>query len=228
MVFFYGRFWDSKRNARVCACDVKGCDDFMNRSEEFLNYQLKTNLHIFKWLLIISMIVWGLACYQQKEIKVQKLQQKLLEQRKQIIQLQQEVVKAETVKRIMASYGCRNELIYREIMATWDPVIVAIIIGIESEYRQYAVSSGECYGLMQISWEHGLTDPFDIQTNIRFGAYYLKQQFSQFKTLDGAIWAYNAGPEMVGKFMPEETREYIRRVRTLIEVYHCQESATII
>ncbi len=200
----------------------------MNLSEKFFDDHLKTNLHILKWLLIISLTLLGLSCYQQKEVRIQKLQQKLIEQRKQIIQLQKETVKAVTVKRIMASYGCRNQLIYREIMATWDPVIVAIIIGIESEYQQYAVSPSDCYGLMQISWKHGLADPFDIQTNIRFGAYYLEEQFKQFKTLDEAIWAYNAGPGMVGKFMPEETREYIRRVRMLIAVYYCQESATVI
>lgn len=195
----------------------------MNRSEDFFNAHRKTNLHIFKWLLIISMSVWGLACYQQKEIKVYKLQQRLIEQKKQIIQLQQKSVRAETVKRIMTSYGCRNKLIYKEIMKTWDPPIVAIVIGIESEYRQYARSSSDCCGLMQISREHGLADPFDIQTNIRFGAGYLQEQWNQFKTLEGAIWAYNAGPGRVGKFLPEETRQYIQRVRTLMEVYHDQE-----
>jgi soluble lytic murein transglycosylase-like protein len=195
----------------------------MNRSEKFFNYHLKMNLHIFKWLLIISLILWGLACYQEKEIRVQKLEQKLLKQRNKIIRLQQEVAEAETVKRIMESYGCRNELIYKEIMATWDPVVVAIVIGIESEYRQYARSSSDCCGLMQISREHGLADPFDVQTNIRFGAGYLQEQWNQFKTLEGAIWAYNAGPGRVGKFLPEETRQYIRRVRTLMEAYHDPE-----
>jgi soluble lytic murein transglycosylase-like protein len=195
--------------------------DFMNLSEKFLHDRIKTNLFIFKWLVIIGITLWGLGCYQEQEIMVQKLQQKMMEQRKQMIRLQQEAAKARTVKRIMISYGCRNRLVYREIMSTWDPVMVAVIIGIESEYRQYAVSPCGCYGLMQISREHGLVDPFDIQTNIRFGAYYLKKQFRQFKTLDEAIWAYNAGPGMVGKFLPEETRNYIQRVRMLIEAYHC-------
>ncbi len=199
----------------------------MHQSARFLNYHLKTNLHIFKWLIIISIIIWGLACYQQKEIRVQKLQQLIHQQKKQMNQLQQEVTKVKTVKRIMAFYGCNNELIYREIMKTWDPVMVAVIIGIESEYRQYAISSADCYGLMQISWEHGLTDPFDIRTNIRFGACYLKEQFKQFKTVDGAIWAYNAGPERVGKFMPEETKAYIRRVKVMMEAYRCQELGMI-
>ncbi len=199
----------------------------MNRTERLLNDYLKTKLHILKWLLIISMIIWGLSCYQEKEIRVQKLQQRLDQQKKQMNQLQQEVTKVKTVKRIMASYGCNDEKIYREIMKTWDPVMVAIIIGIESEYRQYAISSADCYGLMQISWEHGLTDPFDIRTNISFGACYLKEQFKQFKTIDGAIWAYNAGPERVGKFMPEETKAYIRRVKVMIDAYHCQELGMI-
>ena len=193
----------------------------MKLQEEFLKDHCKVNLHIFKWLLIISMIVWGLACQQEKDIRVQKLQQELLKQRKQMIRLQQEVAKARAVKRIMASYGCRNELIYREIMATWDPVTVAIIIGIESEYQQYAVSSGSCYGLMQISWKHGLINPFNIQANIRFGANYLKEQFDHFKTLDGAIWAFNAGPAMVGRYLPDETRDYIRKVKMMKEVYRC-------
>lgn len=198
---------------------VKGCDGFMNLPKEGLNYHCKWKLLILKWLIITGVIVWGLGCQFEKDIQIYKLQQELLKQRKQMILLQQEVVKARTVKRIMARYGCRNKLIYREIMATWDPVIIAIIIGIESEYRQFAVSPRDCYGLMQISWNHGLADPFNIQTNIRFGAYYLKEQFNRFKTLDGAIWAYNAGPGMVGKFMPDETRDYILKVKLMKEVY---------
>ena len=98
---------------------------------------------------------------------------------------------------------------------------MAIIIGIESEYRQYAVSPCGSYGLMQISWRHGLADPFDIPTNIRFGANYLRKQWDHFKTLEGAIWAFNAGPGMVGRFMPDETRAYIRKVMMMKQIYHC-------
>ena len=131
-----------------------------------------------------------------------------------------------------------------------DPALVYAVMREESTYQPSAESPAGALGLMQIipptadriaqslgvaSFEQ--ESLFNPDTNIRFGAYYLKDLLGRF---DGssplAIAAYNAGPEAVTEWRTRdgvlahdafvesipygETRRYLRRVLRSYRMYH--------
>jgi len=58
-----------------------------------------------------------------------------------------------------------------------------------------------------------VTDPFDVDQNIRGGLQYLKNLLDRLGRLERALWAYNAGPRAVWEGrLPAETMSYINRV----------------
>ncbi|MEQ1681171.1 MAG: lytic transglycosylase domain-containing protein, partial [Nitrospira sp.] len=123
-----------------------------------------------------------------------------------------------------------------------DPFLVAAIIREESQYDRRAVSRVGAIGLMQVmpatanavAQQHRLPslsreDLFDQETNIRIGARYVEQLFTQFSgNVVQVIAAYNAGPIVVGTWAAtyrgrsedefvelihyQETRQYVKRV----------------
>lgn len=123
-----------------------------------------------------------------------------------------------------------------------DPFLVAAIIREESQYDRKAVSRVGAIGLMQVmpatanavAQQHRLPslsreDLFDQETNIRIGARYVEQLFTQFAgNVVQTIAAYNAGPIVVGTWAAayrgrsedefveliqyQETRQYVKRV----------------
>ena len=123
-----------------------------------------------------------------------------------------------------------------------DPFLVAAIIREESQYDWRAVSRVGAIGLMQVmpatanavAQLHRLPsltreDLFDQETNIRIGARYVEQLFTQFSgNVVQTIAAYNAGPNVVGTWAAtfrgrsedefveliqyQETRQYVKRV----------------
>ena len=123
-----------------------------------------------------------------------------------------------------------------------DPFLVAAIIREESQYDRRAVSRVGAIGLMQVmpatanavAQQHHLPslsreDLFDQETNIRIGARYVEQLFTQFSgNIVQTIAAYNAGPIVVGTWAAtyrgrsedefveliqyQETRQYVKRV----------------
>jgi soluble lytic murein transglycosylase len=123
-----------------------------------------------------------------------------------------------------------------------DPFLVAAIIREESQYDRRAVSRVGAIGLMQVmpatanavAQQHRLPslsreDLFDQETNIRIGARYVEQLFTQFSgNVVQTIAAYNAGPIVVGTWAAtyrgrsedefvelihyQETRQYVKRV----------------
>lgn len=123
-----------------------------------------------------------------------------------------------------------------------DPFLVAAIIREESQYDWRAVSRVGAIGLMQVmpatatavAQQHRLPsltreDLFDQETNIRIGARYVEQLFTQFSgNVVQTIAAYNAGPVVVGAWAATyrgrsedefvelipypETRHYVKRV----------------
>ncbi len=123
-----------------------------------------------------------------------------------------------------------------------DPFLVAAIIREESQYDRRAVSRVGAIGLMQVmpatanavAQQHRLPnlsreDLFDQETNIRIGARYVEQLFTQFAgNVVQTIAAYNAGPIVVGTWAAtyrecsedefvelihyQETRQYVKRV----------------
>ncbi len=123
-----------------------------------------------------------------------------------------------------------------------DPFLVAAIIREESQYDRRAVSRVGAIGLMQVmpatanavAQQHRLPnlsreDLFDQEINIRIGARYVEQLFTQFAgNVVRTIAAYNAGPLVVGSWATtyqgwsedefvelihyQETRNYVKRV----------------
>lgn len=123
-----------------------------------------------------------------------------------------------------------------------DPYLVAAIIREESQYDWRAVSRVGAIGLMQVMPATAnavaqqyrfpnLTreDLFDQEINIRIGARYIEQLFTQFSgNMVQTIAAYNAGPIVVGTWAAnhrgrsedefveliqyQETRQYVKRV----------------
>ena len=123
-----------------------------------------------------------------------------------------------------------------------DPFLVAAIIREESQYDWRAVSRVGAIGLMQVmpatanavAHQHRLPslsreDLFDQEVNIRIGARYVEQLFTQFAgNVVQTIAAYNAGPIVVGTWATtyrgrsedefveliqyQETRQYVKRV----------------
>ena len=129
----------------------------------------------------------------------------------------------------------------RKIMASIDraaaqfglpTALIKAVVKTESNYRVRAVSPAGAKGLMQLmpatARELGVTDPFDIDQNIRGGAQYLRNMLDQF---DGdvhlALSAYNAGPGTVARYAGNvpyaETRAYVQRVLRYAEAFSSPE-----
>lgn len=98
-----------------------------------------------------------------------------------------------------------------------DPNLVRAVIYVESAGDPDAVSVDGAMGLMQLmpvtASDMGVRSPHDPAQNIFGGTRYLKRLLDQFGSPDLALWAYNAGPELVKrKQLPSETRRYIPKV----------------
>ncbi len=102
-----------------------------------------------------------------------------------------------------------------------DPMLVASIISVESNFNSRAISSKSAFGLMQLrpktAANFSVRNLFDPQQNIDAGTRYLKELLDRYgQNLPLALAAYNAGPARVTQFrgIPpfQETHDYIRRV----------------
>lgn len=120
-----------------------------------------------------------------------------------------------------------------------EPAQVCAIIYEESKFDPDVVSSRDAIGLMQIlpdtanfiakdlGYERLLRDDLFVpNNNIRFGTYYFKFLLDRYNgNLDLALAAYNAGFGAVDKAggninnLPEETREFVSRVKKTKKVY---------
>jgi soluble lytic murein transglycosylase-like protein len=123
---------------------------------------------------------------------------------------------AAKVDAIMNMFQCHDPEIRSAIMDTFDPVLVAIVIGIESDYDTDAVSPKGCRGLMQLTPDK-LADWHDKRQNILIGAGYLQQLMRRFNSVELAVAAYNAGPDAIDKYhgvppFPETVR-YVKKAR---------------
>ena len=70
----------------------------------------------------------------------------------------------------------------------------------------------------------GVENRFDPEENIASGTRYLSELIDRFKSVEVALWAYNAGPTAVhyGR-MPLETQEYVPKVLRLRRTYATEE-----
>ena len=127
--------------------------------------------------------------------------------------------------------------------------VVYSLIHQESTYRPWVVSPAHAVGLMQIIPKTGLeiandlkvenySDEllYDPETNVRFGTHYMAKVFKRFNNkLPCALASYNAGPDVVGKWMrnkgdlPDEifieeipyreTNNYVKKIIINIAIY---------
>lgn len=92
--------------------------------------------------------------------------------------------------------------------------IAVALIGRESSYRSWAVSSTDDYGLMQINacnheWleeELGIADMMDPYQNIDAGTYILGKAFKNYGNPHQALMAYNMGDDGVSRAWNEGHR----------------------
>lgn len=108
-----------------------------------------------------------------------------------------------------------------------DPKLALAVIKTESDFNPKVVSSAGAMGLMQLMpvncKEDGVTDPFDIEDNIRGGIKQLKGHIDRYNgDIDMALMAYNAGQGTMKRRgvvsasdlykMPKETQNYVPKV----------------
>jgi soluble lytic murein transglycosylase-like protein len=99
-----------------------------------------------------------------------------------------------------------------------DPLLVAAVVEVESNYAPHAVSEKGAVGLMQLMPLHfdGAHPPLDPRDNLERGARYLAALERRFGDLAAALAAYHAGPGAVeragGRAPYRSTRAYVERV----------------
>jgi soluble lytic murein transglycosylase-like protein len=116
-----------------------------------------------------------------------------------------------------------------------EEALLRAVIKVESDYNPHAVSQKGAMGLMQLipatAGDLNVNDPMDVSQNIRGGSQYLKQMLKQFKDLDLALAAYNAGPNAVKQYggIPPyaETVNYVRRVKEYLDIFRQKGKSTL-
>lgn len=116
--------------------------------------------------------------------------------------------------------------------AGFEPALIMAIIHAESGFKPNARSSAGAQGLMQLmpatQQRYGVRSAFSPRQNIRGGVAYLRDLMKQFNgNLDLVLAAYNAGENAVlayNRQIPpfDETRQYVKRVKTLYKRYKKQ------
>jgi len=113
--------------------------------------------------------------------------------------------------------------------ATVDARLVMALVACESSFRPDAVSRAGAQGLGQLmpftAERFGVSDPFDVNENIRATFAYLAREIERWAShnypLDRVLAAYNAGPNAVERYTDpphngippyQETVNYVRRV----------------
>ena len=127
--------------------------------------------------------------------------------------------------RDLAAY---DEIIERHSNAQGiDPDLVRAVIQAESSGDAQAVSARGAAGLMQLmpatAAQFGSPNVFDPEQNIASGVRYLRSLLNRYRSVEVALWAYNAGPQAVAAGrMPTETENYVPRVLKLRRYYRSQ------
>jgi hypothetical protein len=164
------------------------------------NFMTIINSKAFAFYMVIALA--GIFFFLGDTFKYQKIKTELMWQHQ--VKIWQENARKEDievkVKEIMGWYKCDSMTIRDAIMETFDPVLMSVLIGIESQYNSNAVSPMGALGLTQC-----MSDKFkkgddwrDVRTNIKRGEEYLKYLLKVFKGNEKlALAAYNAGPGRV-------------------------------
>lgn len=109
-----------------------------------------------------------------------------------------------------------------------DPNLIMAVVEVESGGNPNALSPKGAAGLMQLmpatAADMGVENRFDPEENIASGTRYLSSLIDRFKSVEVALWAYNAGPGAVRQGrMPLETQEYVPKVLRLRRAYAIKE-----
>ena len=115
--------------------------------------------------------------------------------------------------------------------------IIYSVIYVESGFDESAVSNSGACGLMQLmpktyAWLVEINneeekDIFDIEENIKYGAYYLSFLYDRYGNWEISFAAYNAGMGNVDSWLDEkiyeikfpETKNYVDKLRVVTEKY---------
>jgi soluble lytic murein transglycosylase len=120
-----------------------------------------------------------------------------------------------------------------------DPALLAAVIYRESKFDAQAKSDSGAIGLMQLlpdtaegialhtgGSQFELSDLWDPEINVRYGAFYLRRLLNKYGNVRLALAAYNAGQANVDEWVAEgkgivfpETRQYIDEVLRARDVY---------
>ncbi|MCK5427093.1 MAG: transglycosylase SLT domain-containing protein [Thermodesulfovibrionia bacterium] len=104
------------------------------------------------------------------------------------------------------------------------PSLVKALIKVESDWDTNALSKKGAIGLMQLmpstAVEMDVKNPYNPVENIEGGIRYLRHLLDKFQgDLNLTLAAYNAGPEIVGKFRDippiPETQRYVEKVLSI-------------
>lgn len=131
-----------------------------------------------------------------------------------------------------------------------DEFLIAAIIKTESNFNEKAKSNKNAYGLMQLTYETAtwISEKMNIKyfnkdmlydpgTNIKMGCWYVDNLQKEFKDIDLALAAYNAGRGRVSKWIKDpkyskdgknlhyipfkETDKYVKKVKVSYNIYKC-------
>jgi soluble lytic murein transglycosylase len=138
-------------------------------------------------------------------------------------------------------YPLEYESIVRGHAANYDlnPALLAAVIEQESKFHADAKSSAGAIGLMQLQPETAkgialrtggskfvLSDLYDPELNVRYGAWYLHHLLQKYGDERLALAAYNAGQRNVDRWRAAgediqfaETRAYVDKVERLKDIY---------
>jgi soluble lytic murein transglycosylase-like protein len=112
------------------------------------------------------------------------------------------------------------------------PILIHAMIAVESEGKSHAVSPKGATGLMQLmpatAASLGVKNIKDPHQNVSGGIAYMKKLLTHTKgNINRALAYYNFGPNAASKTppkeWPEETKDYIRKVRAKIKELKAQE-----
>lgn len=118
-----------------------------------------------------------------------------------------------------------SDIIYRDILRfsrkhSVDPLLIAVIIKVESNFKQEVLSNKGAIGLMQLMPETADelgVNPFDITSNLEGGIKHFSWLLKKYNgSLGLSLAAYNAGSGNLSKYdgIPpfEETQKYVLKI----------------
>jgi hypothetical protein len=198
----------------------------LNKWYLFLTYLLnflQSKTVVVYSLLFIMLVCFGFGYYLKYPAirSVLELEHKIqieneLKERKEI---------ENKVRSIMELYNCDSLIIYESLLDTFDPVLMATVLAIESEYKVNAISPAGALGLGQVMPYHFKKgqDWKNPKDNIAVASKLMEDFLKRFNdNKELALAAYNAGPGAVvkaGYQIPntrdDETKKYVLKAQKI-------------